>query len=317
MTTVNNNLNQLANPPPVSRLRRSCTIRSESSTYATSELAKKALSSSAQVNSNKITPEKYYPVTEDGILAVSPTAAKASRVIYVILNTKTGQRYVGKTEQELRKRLHSHNFGIAHPEKEIGQKALYQELRENPEDFQIGILCKVEEGEDIIERERELIAEKNAYDEGYNETRGGGAKKTGSGTATLPDDVPTPKKYYPFRAETLKFELSPTAKKAKKVVYVIFDQATGRRYVGKTEQELRQRFNSHHFHVAHPDKENGDFELYQEMRLRPQDFFAGILYEPPGEEDDLEVLEAYLIEQKEAYAEGYNRTGGTKLNFDE
>ncbi len=265
-----------------------------------------------KLNANSLTPDKYYPLAA-GQFALTPTAAKASRVIYVILNTQTNQRYVGKTEQELRQRLRAHHFGIAHPEKEAGKKTLYEEIRENPQDFQIGILCEVDEEEDIIEREKVCIAEKNAYEEGYNETRGGGAQKTGCGTAVLPEGTPTPKKYYRLDGESLKFEFSPAAKKAKNLVYVIYDKETGKRYVGKTKQELIKRFNSHHSLIA---KENADFELYQEMQRRPQDFFAGILYQPPGEKDDLEVLEAYLIEKKSAYEEGYNRTRGTKLNFD-
>jgi hypothetical protein len=262
------------------------------------------------------TPEKYYPADANGKFVVTPTTAKTSRVIYVILNKKTEERYVGKTEQELRERLYSHNFGIAHPEKQIGQKKLYEDIRENPEDFQIGILCRVEDEKDIIEVEKKLIAAKGSYDNGYNLTRGGGAKKTGSGIADLPDEIPTPKKYYRFDKDKMKFQFSPSAAKTKNVVYVIYDQLTEKRYVGKTEQELRKRFHSHHFYIAHPEAEDSDFMLYKAMRERPEDFFAGILYQPPGQEDDIEVLESYLIQQKNACEEGYNRTGGVVLDFD-
>ncbi|HEY5259738.1 MAG TPA: GIY-YIG nuclease family protein, partial [Rhabdochlamydiaceae bacterium] len=265
----------------------------------------------------KDTPDKYYPLRKDGKLAVTPTAAKTSRVIYVILNKETGERYVGKTEQELRERLYSHNFGIAHPEKEAGQKRLYEDIREKPENFEIGILRKVDDKENIIDAEKELIEAKGSYDNGYNLTRGGGSQKTGSGTADLPDEVPTPKKYYAFDEAELKFQFSPAVAKTKNVIYVIFDQQTGRRYVGKTEQALRQRFNGHHFNIAHPKTEDGAAELYQAIRERPEDFFAGILYQPLGEEDDLEVLEAYLIEQKGAYEEGYNRMPGIPLTYED
>lgn len=236
-------------------------------------------------------------------------------MIYVIHNKSTGERYVGKTEQELRERLYSHHFGITHPEKEVGQKKLYEDIRENPENFEIGILQAVDENEDIFEVEKALIAEKNAYHEGYNQTEGGGSQKTGSGMAVLPEQVPTPKKYYPLSENKMRFEFSPTTAKIKKLIYVIYDQKHDKRYVGKTEQELRQRFYSHHFNISHPDKENGDSELYRNMRERPQDFFAGVLYQPPGEEDDLEVLEAYLIEQKNSYGNGYNRTRGVPIDF--
>lgn len=263
----------------------------------------------------KDTPDKYYPAKENGKFAVTPSAAKATRVIYVILNKETGERYVGKTEQELRERLYSHNFGIAHPEKEAGQKRLYEDIREKPENFEIGILRRVDDKENIIDAEKELIAAKDSYDKGYNETRGGGSQKTGSGTADLPDEVPTPKKYYAFDEAELKFQFSPAVAKTKKVIYVILDQLTGKRYVGKTEQELRKRFDGHHFNIAHPKTEDGDAELYRAIRERPEDFFAGILYQPVGEEDDLEVLEAYLIDQKKAFEEGYNRVAGVALTY--
>ncbi len=290
-------------------------LESNAST-ATAKTTTNHNSSPKRVTSQPInTPDKYYPAQKDGKFALTPTAAKTSRVIYVILNKKTGERYVGKTEQELRERLYSHNFGIAHPEKESGQKRLYEDIREKPENFEIGILRKVDDKENIIDVEKELIAAKGAYDKGYNLTRGGGAQKTGSGTAELPDKVPTPKKYYPLDEAELKFQFSPGVAKTKNVIYVIYDQLTDKRYVGKTEQELRQRFNSHHFNIAHPEKEDGDAELYQAMRERPEDFFAGILYQPTGAEDDLEVLEAYLIEQKGAYEEGYNRVAGIPLTY--
>lgn len=274
-------------------------------------------SSKKKTSQAPITPDKYYPLRADGKLAVTPSVAKATRVIYVILNKETGERYVGKTEQELRERLYSHNFGIAHPEKKTGQKKLYEDIRENPGNFQFGILRKVDDKENIIEAEKELIAAKNAYECGYNLTRGGGAQKTGSGKADLPDEVPTPKKYYAFDEAELKFQFSPAVAKTKNVIYVIYDQETGKRYVGKTGQELRQRFNAHHFNIAHPHKEDGDAELYAAIRQRPEDFFAGILYQPPGEEDDLDVLESYLIREKNAYEEGYNRAPGVTLTFEE
>ncbi len=287
----------------------------ERTTSETFQRKKKTPPLKKRPSSASATPLKYYPASQEGKFALTPTAAKARRVIYTIVNTKTEQRYVGKTEQELRDRLNAHHFGIAHPEKKIGQKPLYKEIRENPQDFQIGILLQVEPDEDIIATEAALIEEKKAYDEGYNATRGGGAQKTGSGIATIPEAGITPKKYYPLHKGTLKFDFSPTAKKTKKVIYVIYDQKTDKRYVGKTEQELRKRFNSHHSKLFHMEVEDEDFNLYQEMRKRPKDFFAGILYQPPGEEDDLEVLEAHFIEEKNSYLSGYNRTRGTPIGI--
>lgn len=109
-------------------------------------------------------------------VALSPHSKKMKKVIYVFKNRVTGERYVGKTERELRKRISEHMHYANHPEKDTGKTALYQAIRDDHTSIDVGILYAIpkEQEEMIDEIEKVFIAHFDSTKTGYNGNAGGG-----------------------------------------------------------------------------------------------------------------------------------------------
>jgi len=124
----------------------------------------------------KSTPEKYFPLRkrDDGTITadLTPRSARIKRVVYVLRNTETEERYVGRTKRELQKRFNEHLHFANHPEKETCQMRLYQDIHQNPGQFNIGILEAVSTTDSLDKAENHHIKAKRARTTGYNKTYG-------------------------------------------------------------------------------------------------------------------------------------------------
>lgn len=92
-------------------------------------------------------------------------------LIYSITNTVNGKIYVGQTRQGLarRKAEHIHRFNLGERDHK-----LYRAMRKYGIDkFRFDIVCYAPKLEDLDELERQVIAEHNSFQRGYNMTCGG------------------------------------------------------------------------------------------------------------------------------------------------
>ncbi len=120
-------------------------------------------------------PVKYTPFKKAGdriLLPLTPTSKKEKGVVYVIKEDETDKRYIGMTSQPLSKRMSQHTHLLKHPGK--ADAPLYQEMRENPERFSVGILAKHVPPGDLPELERDYIRKKDSVAKGFNGNSGGG-----------------------------------------------------------------------------------------------------------------------------------------------
>ena len=115
--------------------------------------------------------------TKKGFKAcLSPHSKKTKKDIYVFKNSNTGERYVGKTIRELRKRMSEHMHYAAHPEKDTGKGPLYKGIRSDHTSIDVGILYQVPKDQEnmIDEIEKAFIKHYDSSNNGYNGNSGGG-----------------------------------------------------------------------------------------------------------------------------------------------
>lgn len=115
--------------------------------------------------------------TETGYtVPLSPNSKKTKKVIYVFKNRVTGERYVGKTLRELRKRISEHMHYAKHPEKDTGKTALYEAIRKDHASIDVGILYSIPKEQEGMsdEIEKAFIAHYDSDNTGYNGNAGGG-----------------------------------------------------------------------------------------------------------------------------------------------
>jgi hypothetical protein len=259
-------------------------------------------------------------VSEDGKVHFDPspkTARERSR-IYALWNEKTGETYIGKTDQEFRKRLSQHAYLANHQESSGSQTPLYASIRKDPTQFRFGVLKQAQcSSEDLPSLERKHIStieeEKRLN---CNQGGGGGTSQENliaspnKENRPTPELLETPKKYHPVKKlkGRVTFELPEETAISKGNIYVIKQLSTGKRYIGYTGQTLAKRLASHSFQINHPKKDTRD-SLYTLMREKPEDFVVGLLARHVLTKD-LPSLEKAYIRKKDAVAQGFNQNQG-------
>lgn len=123
----------------------------------------------------KTTPDRYFPVErrKDGSIGIelTPNTKKTGPAVYVLRNWETDERYIGMTVRKAGDRVNEHVHLINHPEKETGQRRLYNLMRKHPERFGFGILHQPQKDQ-IKASETHHIGIKDSFDNGYNKTHG-------------------------------------------------------------------------------------------------------------------------------------------------
>lgn len=138
-------------------------------------------------------PEKYYSFERDEtgrIRALLTPTAKKAHVIYKIKHERTGKSYTGKTDQLLQKRVYSHQYGINHPERDVGKQMLYQDIRRSPQEFHIGIQCESSQDETLEDKEQRCIIANRSHLHGYNKNLGRGGGRALSQAASIIPSTP-------------------------------------------------------------------------------------------------------------------------------
>jgi predicted GIY-YIG superfamily endonuclease len=267
------------------------------------------------------TPLKKYSIEEENgwiSLPLTPGAKSQARVIYMFRSKSDGKVLIGKTEAKVGKRVSQYVSSFNHPEKERGNLPLPMAVRNNPRDFEFGILAHVSEDLDLGAIEAAYINVKKALTHGYNQRNGGGGgharpkvskEKTDATIKNLFADFTSPEKK-PLKKDKkgVSLPLSAKTKKTKQAIYVFKSQE--KRYIGKTIREVSKRVSEHLHFANHPEKERGKKPLYQDMRT--QDFSFGLLYKAKkGDEDvNLDAIEKAFIEYYDSTKTGYNGNKG-------
>jgi hypothetical protein len=285
----------------------------------------------SETASRPVTPnniEKVFAlaISKDGSIELksSPNTGKKRSTIYSIWDAETGATYIGKTDQEFRKRLSQHRYHTNHPEAPGSDTDLYRALRENPKNFRFGVLKQAEPSlgaDKLSQLERHhisLIPE----DKKLNSNSGGGGGTSVKVVASaskenlLPEEVfATPPKYYrakKYKGDAIKFDLPKEVAVSKGSVYVIKEESTGKRYIGYTGQEIGKRC-SQHIHQAKrfkQTKESKDSKtLHEAIQKNPEDFGIGLLARNV-ELKKLPELEAKYIKMKDSITNGFNKNHG-------
>jgi group I intron endonuclease len=92
-------------------------------------------------------------------------------IIYAIINTINGKVYIGQTRQGMARRRgeHRHRFNLGERDHK-----LYQAMRKyGIENFRFEVLCHCLKPEYLDEVERQVIAQYDSFENGYNMTCGG------------------------------------------------------------------------------------------------------------------------------------------------
>lgn len=296
-----------------------------------------------------LTPKKYYPFTrkKDGRITAdfTPSAREKKRCTYKLKDTETGASYIGKTGQGLAKRGYGHHYGINHPESDAGQSELYDDIREHPERFQIGIQLDAdellssdlpievilegvgegEEGEIAIQLEGATLEDleticiiaNDSVVKGYNKNYGGGGgsalesePRTPPRTPVLAkEEVKTPCKSYALdynEKGKIRVLLTPGAKKTRSFVYGFRHEETREWLIGESEQTVPDRLKGYHFAFDHAEKDVGKRPLPQAVREEPEAFRFYILHHGANPKG----MEKAFIKAKEAFTEGFNQNRG-------
>lgn len=330
LAVANNKLNQADETLPAKRSTRvkSHPKKNLSSLFEAAkpkDEPKKKKNSVKEIVAKNLTPKKKHQVQADEngkiSLPLSPNTKKESRVIYMFRKKSDGKVLIGKTEQACGKRASSYVSAFNNAEKDYGKLPLPRAVRENPNDFEFGVLCKAPEGVDLSELEDAYIEMKKRVSEVFNQRKGGGgAKVTAASPKTkkksekvakniLKDLISPEKKPIVASGAGFKALLSPNTKKSEKVIYVFKNNVTGKRYVGRTFRQLSKRV-SEHLHFAKNKKRDASKKpLYQDIRKDPSAFSVGVLYKAPeGSSDvDLGTIEKAFIEHYNSHKSGYNR----------
>lgn len=124
-----------------------------------------------------LSPEKWYPIHQDeqGKTSVewSPEGKKTERCIYVFKDDMD-RRYIGKTTQELSKRVAVH---LCNAKKNSSKKEFYQVLKHAPETMKCGIAYKADQNENLDLIEAKFIQDTKSVEQGFNSNKGPGYKQ--------------------------------------------------------------------------------------------------------------------------------------------
>ena len=280
-------------------------------------------------------PTKYYPVAPDFTVKLTPTAKKVQDAVYKFRRKSDNASYVGMASL-VQKRVTNHTYTFRHPEKDVGQSELAKAVRENPEDFEFGILVTKDDVADkslsLGELEAIFIEFQRQKGPLFNTRKGGGggsaAPQTRASTRSQKEVselvaklYTSPEKSYPLDTRTYKVLLTPSAKGDLYVIKRITEDASVKRYVGKTERPIRARMAEHSHYTRSKAKQLSQSELYTDMRTFPEQFEIKLLDSKQFNEQDIDMLERGLIEffpKDELYNKNSGGGGGhvrRKLEF--
>lgn len=188
-------------------------------------------------------PQEWYPFQIDSSAKIKiqlPNFEK-KKIIYSIHNRNKNLSYIGKTNN-LYHRVYYYisllNNTNSIEDLKTHKLPFYEDMKQNPTHFQLGVLCKLQDDEDINEYERNFIRYRTNL---YNKRNGGGGGLAHSEESTMTFAIPnndgTPKRYYPYNEE-LKPQLSPGYKKlikeTKTPIYYYKVKSESYYYIGMT-----------------------------------------------------------------------------------
>ena len=99
---------------------------------------------------------------------------KISKIIYAVINTITGSKYIGATTKSLKERKRDH---IQKAKKKVGSRFQESIASYPPEAFVWREIDTAETINELAEKEKQYIIKYNAQNLGYNRDRGGGFQK--------------------------------------------------------------------------------------------------------------------------------------------
>ncbi len=322
--SLSDSIHSMLKPDPSAFTTAESTQASSTTSLATT--AEKAEDVVQRIVATHTTPPKTYEVTADKngwiSLQLTPGAKKQANIIYMWRRKSDKKVLIGMTETTCAKRVSGYLYCMNHPEKKKGKLALPQAVRENPTDFEFGILCKSPDDVDLGALESAYIKMKNAMTHGFNKRNGGGGararkkKPTAEQIENARKEVfanfqSPPKKGIKKTAKGYQVELSPKTKKLKNVVYVFKNNVTGERYVGKTIRTLSKRSSEHCHHAAHENNDEGKAPLYNAIRADHKAISVGVLCQlEEGKESLIDAMEKAFIDHYDSYHNGYNQNGG-------
>lgn len=262
-------------------------------------------------------PSYYSPTSERIRWDLSPDAKKKDNVIYQFLDEATGKSLVGRTTQFSRRI--SEYEGRVKREIESGKPSEFSRaVWERPHDFSVRILEQAQTAGKLNALEKKHIQNLNCIaPHGYNQNAGGGGGKKVeiSDQAFIPPNQTTPDRRFPLVKKengNLAFQISPATQKTGACVYSILNHASGKRYVGETEN-FKRRASEHTSHANHaaPKKARTKRELfYEEMQKTPRAFSIGVVEkEPNGAQRKLK--ETFVIQANDSKKSGYNSNCST------
>ena len=280
------------------------------------------LSPYSQIAQENPTPLKTYKFDPNCSVKLTPTTKKVKRVIYMIRRKSDGKSYIGKTETTLSKRISAYHTSFNKPESTKGQMPLPKAVRENPENFEFGVLYVAKEGEDLPRLETAFINIQKEKRPLFNQRSGGGGGRSRKKpvnsdlikkmTGEIISKFVSPKKKPIVTTEKGQRVLfSPEDKKAKGVIYVFKNMQNGERYIGKTIREINKRISEHLHYARHPEKDAGKAPLQQAIRLDASKIEVGILYHVKEDQmDHIDSIEKAFIEYYQSHKTGYNQNAG-------
>ncbi len=271
------------------------------------------------------------------------------RLIYVFRHKEKLRFLIGKTGGNLMERCRNYatEFNKVGSELRVtkpGRKAFLTDVKDHPENFEVGILYLLHPKDNLNECETLFIDYKRTVCQLYNDHRGGGGGLSHSEEKPAIYAVPkaetapyTPEKYYPYKMNQeghLRPELTPSFKKKAQqekmegFAYVIKKLTTEERYIGVSGDPIR-RSKEHAYGAEYCDTHNEKYDpsrtsgrLHPAMGRSPEKFAIGLLPVQPASdvsEDDhdryiylegIAKLERYSITQKNSIKHGFNCNNG-------
>lgn len=262
-----------------------------------------------QIEAKNLEPKEWYSfyLNENGEVSIKlpKDIANEKNVIYVFKYKVDGKLLIGKTHQQLSKRLNKYLFNIKYSNKK--SSFFYQDIKSNPDMFSFGILYKLKPEENIDQVERACIIQKRNVVELYNENDGGGGGVAHSVHAAsrvlIPDPkkmpkILTPRKYYPVEKDEetgrIRVKFSPGLYKELKErrkqkrsrqpeLYKAVNIENGMVYVGSSV-DLPRRTGEHTRAAEFHDPDNAKFdpskkggEFRKALGQTPENFKIGLL----------------------------------------